>query len=408
MPGTCSLQAPGTLHRKAPVAPSVRPSAIPGYEDWPGHVRTRRPADVPPRSRALAGVLGVPAPPSNISVAVEWEDTHDGVTTSALSWQLGFGPRTQAWLMRPAGAAGPLPGVLALHCHGGNKYTGASRLVEFPPGRSEPGTETGTETDPRRHDLYGGRALATNLAREGFAVLAHDTFSWGSRRFDLNTPPWRTADALAARHAQWREEGRTPGAAESYNAAAAIHEDTVAKAAGLAGTSLAGTVAHDDLAALQVLHSLPNVDPARLGCLGFSGGGGRAVVLAALAPAIRSYAVTAMMTTFESLFPAYLDAHSWLLQTPGLARIRDWPELTGLSEAGHFLVQYGLQDPLFPEAGMRDANSLLDDLHASGRYTGSFWPGGHEFTVPMQAEAFAFLRETLAPAAAPTPGRNPR
>lgn len=377
----------------------ARPSAIPGYEDWPAHTRSRRPADVPPRSSALAGVLGVPAPPSTISVTLEWEDTHDGVTTSALSWQLGFGPRTRAWLMKPAGTTGPLPGVLALHCHGGNKYTGASELIEFPPGRSE----AGVDTDPRRHELYGGRALATELAKDGFAVLAHDTFSWGSRRFNLDTPPWRTSDAMAGRRAQWREAGRTPGAAESYNAAAAFHEDTVAKAAGLAGTSLAGTVAHDDLAALQVLASLPSVDPARLGCLGFSGGGGRAVLLAALSPAIRSYAVTAMMTTFDSLFPAYLDAHSWLLQTPGLARLGEWPELTSLSAAGSFLIQYALEDPLFPADGMREANRMLDELHASGRYTGSFWPGGHEFTIPMQAEAFTFLRETLAPAASPTP-----
>lgn len=378
--------------------PSVRPSAIPGYEDWPAHVRSRPAADVLSQSIALAGALGVPAPLSNISVTLEWEDTYDGVTTSALSWQLGFGPRTRAWLVKPAGAVGPLPGVLALHCHGGNKYTGASELIEFPPGHSEPGVET----DPRRHDLYGGRALATELARDGFAVLAHDTFSWGSRRFDLDTPPWRTSDALAGRRAQWREEGRTPGAAESYNAAAAFHEDTVAKAAGLAGTSLAGTVAHDDLAALQVLTSLPGVDPARLGCLGFSGGGGRAVLLAALSPAIRSYVVTAMMTTFDSLFPAYLDAHSWLLQTPGLARLGEWPELTSLSTAGNFLIQYALEDPLFPAGGMRDANRMLDNLHAAGNYTGSFWPGGHEFTVPMQAEAFSFLRETLVPAALPT------
>lgn len=383
---------------------SARPSAIPGYEDWPAHVRSHRPSDVPSRSGALAGVLGIPAPPAEISVVVDWEDTHDGVTTSAISWQLGFGPRTQAWRVTPAGATGQLPGILALHCHGGNKYTGASRLVEFPPGRSEPDTET----DPRRHDLYGGRALASELARDGFAVLAHDAFSWGSRRFDLDTPPWRTADALAGRHAQWREAGRTPGTAERYNAAAAFHEDTVAKAAGLAGTSLAGTVAHDDLAALQVLASLPGIDPERLGCLGFSGGGGRAVVLAALSPAIRSYVVTAMMTTFESLFPSYLDAHSWLLQTPGLARLGEWPELTGLSEAGQFLVQYGLEDPLFPADGMRDANRMLDDLHATGRYKGSFWPGGHEFTVPMQAEAFAFLRESLTPAALPTPERFPQ
>jgi dienelactone hydrolase len=382
-----------------------RPSAIPGYEDWPGYVHSRPPAAVPKRSRPLAAALGVPAPLPKLPVTVDWEDTYRGVTTSQLSWQLSFGPATRAWLVKPAGAPGPLPGVLALHCHAGNKYTGASRLIEFPPGRSEPGTQPaapektndkiGRRAEQGQYSLYGGRALATELARDGFAVLAHDAFAWGSRRFNLDVPPWRTASALEGYRAQWYEAGHQPSAAEEYNAAAGIHEDTVAKAAGLVGTSLAGTVAHDDLAALSVLAALPGVNPERLGCLGFSGGGGRALVLAALSPAIRSYVVTAMMTTFESLVPAYLDAHSWLLQTPGLARLGDWPSFTALAGAERFLVQYGIRDPLFPEAGMREADRVLAGLHGSA-YTGSFWPVGHEFTADMQREAFAFLGRDLA------------
>ncbi|MBW4093911.1 MAG: acetylesterase [Acidobacteria bacterium] len=379
---------------------AARPSAIPGYEDWPGYARHHPLTAVPEASRPLASALGVPAPERTPRVSQNWEETHDGVTTSELHWQLGFGPATRAWLIKPSGSVGLLPGVLALHCHGGNKYTGASRLVEFPPGRSDPSAAPGwvaesNTTDPSRHAGYGGRALATELARDGFAVLAHDTFSWGSRRFNLHAPPWRTADAMAGRRAQWSEQNRTPSAAQEYNAAAAFHEDTVAKASGTAGTSLAGTVAHDDLAALSVLAALPGVDPERLGCLGFSGGGGRALILAALSPAIRSYVVTAMMTTFESLFPAYLDAHSWLLQTPGLARLGDWPSFTALADAEKLLVQYGSKDPLFPEAGMRAAHRALSALHGSA-YTGSFWPVGHEFTVHMQREAFAFLRRELA------------
>lgn len=42
-----------------------------------------------------------------LGVAVHWEETYDGVTTSQLSWQLGFGPRTTGWLMRPAARASP-------------------------------------------------------------------------------------------------------------------------------------------------------------------------------------------------------------------------------------------------------------------------------------------------------------
>ncbi|PYI39032.1 acetylesterase [Arthrobacter psychrolactophilus] len=346
---------------------SARPSAIPGYEDWPGYVFKNDLVEVPQRSRQLAEVLGVPAPASNLQISRQWRETHDGVTTMALSWQLGFGPETRAWLVVPEGATGPLPGVLALHCHAGQKYTGASRLITFPDNQSEPGIET----DPARHDLYDGRSAATDLARDGFAVLAHDTFSWGSRRFSLDTPP------------------------EVYNAAAAVHESTIAKAAGLIGTSFAGMVAHDDLAALSVLESLPEVDASRLGCFGFSGGGGRALMLAALSPKIRSYAITAMMTTFSSLLPAYLDAHSWLLQTPGLWKVADWPELTTHSSAEQFLIQFASRDPLFPEQGMRDADKLLNSLHDTGSYTGSFWPVEHRFSADMQRQVFDFFYKTL-------------
>lgn len=82
-------------------------------------------------------------------------------------------------------------------------------------------------------------------------------------------------------------------------------------------------MAHDDLAALEILAGLPGVDVERLGCIGFSGGGGRALALAVLSPRIRNYVVTCMMATFQSLLPAYLDAHSWLLQTPGLCKLGD-------------------------------------------------------------------------------------
>ncbi|NUP58826.1 MAG: acetylesterase [Pseudarthrobacter sp.] len=370
-----------------------RPSALGGYEDWPGYLRAHpRHTSAGSPSQELADALGVPGTYGLPEVSVHWEETYDGVTTSELSWQLGFGPRTTGWLVRPAGRSAPLPGVLALHCHGGNKFGGADRLVQLP--HAHPSAAAA------RAGHYDGRALATETARRGFAVLAHDSFAWGSRKFDLSTPPWRTASALEARRAQWRQDGVVPSEADDYNAAAGFHEDTLAKAAGLLGTSLAGMVAFDDLAALEVLAAMPGVDSSRLGCIGFSGGGGRSLVLAALSSRIRASVVACMMTTFESLLPAYLDAHSWLLQTPGLWKLGDWPELTTRAATAAFLVQYALADQLFPEDGMRRAHGMLESLHAgTARYTGSFWPGGHVFTSAMQDEALDFLGTALQPSA---------
>ncbi|MHC8608923.1 acetylesterase [Paenarthrobacter ureafaciens] len=376
-----------------------RPGAIAGYEDWPDYAaRNTGPGTgfegSSPAARQLALTLGVPAVGGNLDYTVHREVEHDGVVTSFLGWQTGFGPRTAAWFVRPAGASGPLPGVLALHCHGGIKSHGAERLVAMPDGGTSSAHQRGAVPAGLRTTLYGGRPLATWLAQQGFAVLAHDAFMWGSRGFTLDPLPYRTAQAVAGQEALWREAGVVPSSAERYNVAAAAHEETVAKAAALMGTTVAGTVAHDDLSALHVLAGLPGVDPERLGCIGFSGGGGRALILAGLSPLVRSYVVTCMMTTFASLLPAYLDAHSWLLHSPGLAELGEWPDIALRSRAESLLVQYALRDGLFPEQGMRDAHSYLS-LHLPGRYTGTLWDEPHVFTPAMQDEAAAFLASGL-------------
>jgi dienelactone hydrolase len=292
------------------------------------------------------------------------------VTITELTWQPAFGPPTRAWLAAPTARPPALPGILALHCHAGVKSVGAQRLL----------TTSDPVAERLRHDLYGGSALAERLAGAGFAVLAHDAFAWGSRRFDLTTPPWRLKPLLGA----------------DYDTIAARHESTVAKYAGVMGTSFAGAVAHDDLTALGVLAGLPFVDG--LGVVGFSGGGGRAAVLTALDERVRASVIACMMSTVDELYPAHLDAHSWLFATPGLAVGRDWPDVAFAHGRHAQLVLYAADDALFPPEGMRRADALLRKrfAEAAGTYRGVTVPGPHRFDGPMQEEAIAFLTESLA------------
>jgi len=247
-----------------------------------------------------------------------------------------------------------------------------------------------------RQQYYDGLAPATELARRGYVVLAHDTFSWGSRRFPLEDPGAKVAVGMTALEAWWRELGKRPTEAERYNAAAALHEDSVAKAAGILGTTFAGTVLYDDLVALEVLSQQPGVDARRLGCFGLSGGGVRAALLAALQPRIGARIVTCMMSTFDSLMPAYLDTHSWLFSSPGLRRVGEWPEHAAAEAQRPLLVQYGVHDALFPVDGMRAADASLRSLFAaSNAYRGTFYDAPHAFDASMQAEAWAFFDESL-------------
>ncbi|MEW1834661.1 acetylxylan esterase [Microbacterium sp. NPDC079995] len=358
---------------------------IAGYPEWPAFLAHEPTAtDGPGLRSALARALGVRrTAATDLRIEREWRA--DGIHGRELTWQLPYGPRTRAWLLRPDDDGRPLPGLLGLHCHGGIRSVGGEQLVD-----------TDAEAHPSaailRASVYGGRSPANDLARDGFVVLAHDAFSWGSRAFDLSHPTPRLAGLIAAREALWREEGIVPTEAERFDAVASLHEDSLAKAAGMLGTSLAGAVATDDLAALDVLASVDGVDATRLGTFGLSGGGGRAVLLRALDDRVRATVVTCMMATFASIVPAELDTHSWLLNSPGIRTAGDLPEIAASAAPRELLVQYGERDPLFPLEGMRDADAALAGTPG---YRGTFFDEGHVSSVGMQEEARAFFADTL-------------
>ena len=182
-------------------------------------------------------------------------------------WSVGFGPRTHAYLLKPRHAEGPLPGVLALHCHAGMKWAGKEKIADGP----EPPTP---EVLRLREQIYGGRGYASELARRGFAVLVPDVIGWGSRRIDRADMPERVL-------AQANDPGMSE--ADRYDVAAGHHEHVLEKYCTLLGTSLAGVVAGEDLAAAAYLRSRPDI--GRIGCVGLSGGGLRAALLGASTPA---------------------------------------------------------------------------------------------------------------------------
>ena len=106
----------------------------------------------------------------------------DGLAIEHVQWQLPFGPPTEALVLKPANATGKLPGVVGLHDHGGNKYLGLRKITLM-------------SKDPHpivtRHQkqYYSGLAWANELARRGYVVLVHDTFTFGSRRVRLADVP---------------------------------------------------------------------------------------------------------------------------------------------------------------------------------------------------------------------------
>jgi dienelactone hydrolase len=173
----------------------------------------------------------------------------------------------------------------------------------------------------------------------------------------------------------------------------------VAKSLFTAGTTWPGVYAYEDRRAVDYLLTREDVDPARIGCGGLSGGGLRTVLLAGTDPRIKAAVPVGFMSTWEDFLRDRTFTHTWMLYIPHCARYLDFPDILSLHAPKPALVQYDEDDPLYTLQGQRDASRLLAEvwskMGAGDRYRGSFYPGPHKFDGPMQREAFTFFKERL-------------
>lgn len=317
----------------------------------------------------------------------------DGVDGEEISWAVGFGPRTHAWILKPTGASEPLPGIIALHDHGHYKFFGKEKIADGPEGRLG-------VLEAFRRTYYGGRGYANLLAREGFVVLVHDTFLWGSRRFPLEVMPDIDRALGEAVGAILGQESAGPEVMR-YNGAAYLHEHLVSKYCTLLGTNFAAVVAYEDRVGLNCLRNRQDVDAKRVGCVGLSGGGLRAALLRATSDYLSACAIAGMMSTYEGLVDNCVAPHTWMLFPPGWSLHGDWSDLAASAAPAPLLVQFLLDDAQFTVAGMRDADARIAAHYAhagaADAYRGEFYPGPHRFDVPMQQAAISWLAAQLRP-----------
>ena len=300
--------------------------------------------------------------------------TREGIDGVELTWTVpGQSTATEAWLLKPASTGtDDLPAVLLMHGHDGMKFYGKEKVADGPDGPA-PGIP-----ELRKHG-YDGRSVAAGLVAAGFTVLVHDAFPWGSRRVPWNELPVR------ARKAADMDEHR-------YESAAREHEHGLAKVAALTGSSLAGQVLHEDLVALAVLRSLPGVDPSRIATNGFSGGGARVAHLLAAAD-VTAAVVTAMTSTFIDVADGHADDTTWLMITPGLPAVCDWPDVVASGCPTPLLVQFAQDDAHFGIDGMRDAEASLVRAYAGTEALATQWfSHGHRFSSDMQDEVALWLQ----------------
>ena len=149
---------------------SFRRAEFKNLDDWKTQARGR-----------LMERLGIPDIGSP-KVVVKNKLDYDGLSIEELSWQLPYGRPSEATLLKPKNAKGKLPGVIAFHDHGGNKYFGKQKI-----------TRISDDLHPMMRDhqkeYYSGLAWANEIAKRGYVVIVPDAFPFESRRVWLADVP---------------------------------------------------------------------------------------------------------------------------------------------------------------------------------------------------------------------------
>jgi dienelactone hydrolase len=263
------------------------------------------------------------------------------------------GLRVPAYVLTPANYGGKsLPAVLAWHGHG----YGSREIVGLLPD----GTEDNGPVGIHRH-------FALELCRKGMVVIAPEIIAFGDRKLEWDT----------------EQNPDTPNSC--FPIAAALM---------MAGKTIAGLRVHEATRAADYLLTRPEVDPARLGCMGLSGGGMVASLFAALDERIQATVICGYSNTYKSSILAR--RHCLDNYIPGILLHAEMPELIGLIAPRALFIESGSRDHLFPAAEANEVIRTLEEIYASlgmgEKIASDIFEGGHEISGRL---SFDWLAEKL-------------
>jgi dienelactone hydrolase len=341
------------------------------------------------RSRGRAEVLrtlSYSPPPVPLDIKVQSTIRREGYEVRTISFAGSPYYRIPAFLLVPLKGKPPYPGIVALHDHGGYFFHGKEKLVQ---------TENEHPALTKfKAEAYGGRSYADELAKRGFVVLVIDAFYWGERRLQYDDPPPDLRAALKDYRPEQVEY------VDAMNNWLGLRRHDMISSLFLVGATWLGIMNYDDRRSVDLLVSLPEVDPHRIGCVGLSIGGMRSGYLAGMDSRIRAAIITGWMTSLPTDLDITHSVVAGLPDAPGLHASLDQPDVATLAapQCAIFVQNCG-RDLLFTHAGMQQAADKIarvyQDLGHPERFRMRFYDVPHQFNVKMQEEAFEWLEKWL-------------
>ena len=115
---------------------------------------------------------------------------------------------------------------------------------------------------------------------------------------------------------------------------------------------------------------------------------------------IRCAFTAGFMTTWSDFCRSVSYTHTWMIYIPGLPSLMDFPEILGLRAPLPTLVLASREDPLYTLSEVERAGRILAEVYEKAGAADAFGitvhPGPHKFDLPMQEQAFAWMRRWLS------------
>jgi dienelactone hydrolase len=270
------------------------------------------------------------------------------------------GPHTAmpVYLLIPKGGRAPRPAVVAFHGHG----YGAKDVV----GLWEDGSER--DTPDGYHQDFG-----IALCRRGFVVAVPELSCFGERQTDF---------------AHLERAGAPVPTCCTHAAMLAFH----------LGGSVVGMRVLDGKRLVDWLGTRPEVDRARIGAMGISGGGMHTLFSVALDPRLKACVISGYFSTMRGSVLAM--HHCACNVVPGLHAFGEMADLIGLVAPRPVLIESGTHDIIFPiaeaRAGVAAARRVYRVFGADDAVRTDFFEGRHRING---LRAYDFLVDRLRPAA---------
>ena len=268
------------------------------------------PLDPVQRRAQLYGLLGeLPDRRRSIGGKKRSEEERDGYVLETWDLDLNGIETVPAYLARPRGLTGRVPGVLFDHSHGGGYKIGKQEFIE---GRS----------------YLQPVPYAKVLTDLGYIALCIDSWVFGERS--------HTSEPDMFKAMLWR------------------------------GQVLWGMMVYDGLRALDFLLTRPNVDSSRVGTLGMSMGSTMAWWLGALDERIKVTVDINCLTDFHALLARKaLSLHGLYYYVPGLINHFTTAQINALIAPRAHLGLAGLRDKLTPVEGLDVIDRELQQTYAA-------------------------------------------